>query len=338
MTRKIFSFIAKDPKMENEENTPQEIPFPTEGEQTYYFNDFFQSYYSGRERDYIDDDYFNYSGELNVFFSDKVFKIKVQYTDGKKLEIPLLRLTDSYSYKDAENNLVKSYVGIQDDKLAPQRFIFQISKNFAILIKEFNIKLFLDFNGLYAIDRSRIGSGFAINPNTIVTSTQIVNGNRFLYASREDFSLTRLEPIYIDFNLELAILKSRQNLKACALNRNVYDIGEEVLAYGFPDPKGRSVKAAKGIISSRKGFRGEPQNYQLDMALQNGNSGGPIVRNGKVIGIVSSVPPNCPNVGTATKSCLLGALLDSLGIPNTGTRHPIDSTYAILSLDENHRW
>lgn len=338
MTRKIFSFIAKDPKMENEENTPQEIPFPTKGEQTYYFNDFFQSYYSGRERDYIDDDYFNYSGELNVFFSDKVFKIKVQYIDGKKLEIPLLRLTDSYSYKDAENNLVKSYVGIQDDKLAPQRFIFQISKNFAILIKEFNIKLFLDFNGLYAIDRSRIGSGFAINPNTIVTSTHIVNGNRFLYASREDFSLTRLEPIYIDFHLELAILKSRQNLKACALNRNVYDIGEEVLAYGFPDSKGRSVKAAKGIISSRKGFEGEPRSYQLDMALQNGNSGGPIVRDGKVIGIVSSVPPNCPNAGAATKSCLLGALLDSLGIPNMGTRHPMDSTYAIISLDENHRW
>ncbi len=246
-------------------------------------------------------------------------------------------MTDSWSYRDAENNLVKSYIGIWDIEY-PQRFIFQICKNYAILIKEFNIKLFLDFNGLYAIDKTRIGSGFALNPNTIVTSTHIVNGNRFLYASRDDFSLTRLEPIYIDFHLELAIYKSRQNLKACALDRKAYDIGEEVLAYGFPDPKGRSVKAAKGIISSRKGFEGEPKSYQLDMALQNGNSGGPIVRDGKVIGIVSSVPPNCPNVGAATKSCLLGALLDSLGIPNTGTRHPMDSTYAIISLDENHRW
>lgn len=338
MKRKIFNAIAKDPKMENEENTSQEFSFPTEGEQTYYFNDFFQSYYSGREMDYINDDYFNSSGELNVSFSDKTFKFKVHYSNGEKIDIPPLRLTDSGSYKDAENNLVKSYIGIWDGEYAPQRYIFQISKNFAILIKEFNIKLFLDFNGLYAIDRTRIGSGFAINPNTIVTSTQIVNGNRFLYASREDFSLTRLEPIYIDSNLELAILKSRQNLKACALDRKVYDIGEDVLAYGFPDPKGRSVKAAKGILSSKKGFRGEPQNYQLDMTLQNGNSGGPIVKDGKVIGIVSSVPPNCPNVGSATKSCLLGALLDSLGIPNTGMRHPIDSTYAIISLDENHRW
>lgn len=324
--------------MENDENTQQDFSCPTEGEQTYYFSDFFQSYYSGREMNYIDDDFFHEYGELNVSFSDNTFKIKVLYNNKEKIEIPPLRLTDSGSYKDAENNLVKSYIGIWDDEYAPQRYVFQICKNYAILIKEFNIKLFLDFNGLYAIDRSRIGSGVAINPNTIITSTHIVNGNRFLYASRDDFSLTRLEPIYIDYNLELAIYKSRQNLKACALDRNVYDIGDEVFAYGFPEPKGRSVKAAKGIISSRKGFGGEPKSYQLDMALQNGNSGGPIVKDGKVIGIVSSVLPNTPNVGSAIKSCLLGALLDSLRIPNTGKRHPMDSTYAIISLDENHRW
>ncbi len=324
--------------MKDQENASQEFPFPTEGEQTYYFSDSFQSYYSGREQAYTNQEFYNMTGKLVVSISNNTLKLEVRYDKEEKPdEIPPLRLTDSWSCRDAENNLVKSYIGIWDIEY-PQRFIFQICKNYAILIKEFNIKLFLDFNGLYAIDRTRIGSGFAINPNTIVTSTHIVNGNRFLYASRDDFSLTRLEPIHIDFHLELAIYKSRQNLKACALDRKAYDIGEEVLAYGFPDPKGRSVKAAKGIISSRKGFEGEPKSYQLDMALQNGNSGGPIVRDGKVIGIVSSIPPNCPNVGAATKSCLLGALLDSLGIPNTGTRHPMDSTYAIISLDENHRW
>lgn len=323
--------------MENEENMSQEFSFPTEGKRTYYFKDFFQSYYSGREGDYIDDDFFNDFGELNVSLSENALKIDVLYNNDKKLEIPPLRLTDSWS-RDVENNLVKSYIGIWDNENAPQRFIFQICKDYAILIKEFNIKLFLDFNGLYAIDRTRIGSGFAINPNTIVTSTQIVNGNRFLYASRDDFSLTRLEPIHIDYHLGIAILKSRQNLKACALDRKAYDIGEEVFAYGFPDSKERSVKASKGIISSRKGFKGEPKSYQLDMALQNGNSGGPIVRDGKVIGIATIIPPNRPNIGSALKSCLLGALLDSLYIPNTGTRHPLDSTYAILSLDENRRY
>ncbi len=323
--------------MENEE-TSQEFLFPTEGEQTYYFTDFFQSYYSGRERNFIDDDFFNEPGELNVSFSDNAFKIKIQYSNEKKLESPTLRLADSESYKDASDNLVKSYTGVWESTTNPQRFIFQICKDYAIFIKEFNIKLFLDFNGLYAIDRTRIGSGFAINPNTIVTSTQIVNGNRFLYASREDFSLTGLEPIYIDYNLNLAILKCRQNLKACAIDRKAYDIGEEVFAYGFPDPRERSVKAARGIISSRKGFEGEPQSYQLDMALQNGNSGGPIARDGKVVGIATIIPPNRPNVGSAIKSCLLGAILDSLGIPNTGMRHPIESTYAIISLDENRRY
>lgn len=324
--------------MENEENMSQEFSFPTEGEQTYYFKDFFQSYYSGREGDYIDDDFFNVFGELNVSLSDNALKINVLYNNDKKLEIPPLRLTDSWSHRDAENNQVKSYIGIWDgEEYVPQRFIFQICKNYAILIKEFNIKLFLDFNGLYAIDRTRIGSGFAINPNTIVTSTQIINGNRFLYASRDNFSLTRLEPIHIDYNLGIAILKCRQNLKACAIDRNVLEIGEEVFAYGFPEPKGRSVKAAKGIISSRKGFEGEPKSYQLDMTLQNGNSGGPIVKDGKVVGIATVIPPNRPNVGSALKSCLLGAILDSLCIPNTGKRHPIDSTYAIISLDENRR-
>ncbi len=324
--------------MENEENMSQEFSFPTEGEQTYYFSDSFQSYYSGRESIYTDQEFYNMTGKLVVFISNNTLKLEVRYDKEEKPdEIPPLRLTDSWSYRDAENNQVKSYIGIWEVEY-PQRFIFQICKNYAILIKEFNIKLFLDFNGLYAIDRTRIGSGFAINPNTIVTSTQIINGNRFLYASRDDFSLTRLEPIHIDYNLGIAILKCRQNLKACAIDRNVLEIGEEIFAYGFPDPKERSVKAAKGIISSRKGFEGEPKNYQLDMALQNGNSGGPIVKDGKVVGIATVIPPNRPNVGSALKGCLLGAVLDSLCIPNTGKRHPIDSTYAIISLDENRRY
>ncbi len=66
---------AKGKKMKDQENASQEFPFPTEGEQTYYFSDSFQSYYSGKESIYTNQEFYNMTGKLVVSISNNTLKL-----------------------------------------------------------------------------------------------------------------------------------------------------------------------------------------------------------------------------------------------------------------------
>ena len=68
-------------------------------------------------------------------------------------------------------------------------------------------------------------------------------------------------------------------------------LGDPIIVLGFPNPKlqGKSVKLTTGSISSLRGLRDAPNKYQIDAAIQPGNSGGPIIDdNGHVVGVASS--------------------------------------------------
>ena len=54
--------------------------------------------------------------------------------------------------------------------------------------------------------------------------------------------------------------------------------GEDVLVAGFPygDVFSKSIKVTKGIISSTKGYKDDTGQFQIDAAVQPGNSGDPI--------------------------------------------------------------
>ena len=59
-----------------------------------------------------------------------------------------------------------------------------------------------------------------------------------------------------------------------------------VAGYPFGNKVSTSVKVTKGIISALTGVGNNFSNFQIDAALQPGNSGGPILNNkGNVIGI-----------------------------------------------------
>ena len=65
-------------------------------------------------------------------------------------------------------------------------------------------------------------------------------------------------------------------------------LGEEVIVAGFPFQQqlSESIKITKGIISSLSGPGNDYSVFQMDAAVQPGNSGGPIINNqGKLIGV-----------------------------------------------------
>lgn len=67
--------------------------------------------------------------------------------------------------------------------------------------------------------------------------------------------------------------------------------GNPVFTVGYPniDMQGADAKVTAGIISSMAGIVGEPNSFQISVAVQPGNSGGPLLdSSGAVIGIVSS--------------------------------------------------
>jgi S1-C subfamily serine protease len=63
----------------------------------------------------------------------------------------------------------------------------------------------------------------------------------------------------------------------------------DVLTVGFPmiDMQGREPKATPGHINSLSGAQDETSHFQIDVPIQHGNSGGPLVDlRGNVIGVV----------------------------------------------------
>jgi S1-C subfamily serine protease len=69
------------------------------------------------------------------------------------------------------------------------------------------------------------------------------------------------------------------------------ELGEDVLVAGYPYGEifSNSIKVTKGIVSANRGLGDDTGQFQIDAAVQPGNSGGPIYDgNGNIVGVVVS--------------------------------------------------
>ena len=141
--------------------------------------------------------------------------------------------------------------------------------------------------------RAGLGSGFFISPEYIVTCAHVVDGARNVYIEipSRDSNKIDVEILGICPEFDTALLKTK-NYKS----KYYFDIGDskkctigdEVLVVGYPKNYSMSksdvnnLKYTQGIISG--------QQYgliQTDSAINSGNSGGPMIKDKKVIGINS---------------------------------------------------
>jgi S1-C subfamily serine protease len=73
------------------------------------------------------------------------------------------------------------------------------------------------------------------------------------------------------------------------LRADVVELSERVLVAGFPYKKhlSNTIKVTSGMVSANKGAGNDSGRFQIDAAVQPGNSGGPIYdANGNIIGVV----------------------------------------------------
>ena len=176
------------------------------------------------------------------------------------------------------------------------------------------------------------GTGFFITTDGyFVTNQHVVESAKSLVIRTANGKSYPAEVVRVDSANDLAILKAEGTFRALPVqNSQSVRRGDKVFTLGFPNPflQGVEPKYTDGVISSLTGVRDKPNNYQISVALQPGNSGGPLISSqGNVVGIVvaklnveaalKSAGAMPENVNYAVKSNYLLELISTL--PNVRT-------------------
>lgn len=134
------------------------------------------------------------------------------------------------------------------------------------------------------------GSGFLITKDGfLLTNHHVVRKAKQVKVKTEKgILLARI--VAQDPDNDIALLKiDGEFTPASFAAEKVAKLGQTVFTVGFPMPElqGFSPKVTKGVISSMNGIQDDVRMYQIDAAVQPGNSGGPLAdENGNILGVV----------------------------------------------------
>lgn len=139
------------------------------------------------------------------------------------------------------------------------------------------------------------GSGFIIDPDgTIVTNNHVVKNARSVTVQLDDGTELPAKVVGRDSRTDLAVIKVKADKKLPFIelgDSKAVKVGQWVVAMGNPFGLGGSVSA--GIVSAEGrdiGAGPYDQFIQIDAAINQGNSGGPLfTQDGKVVGVNTAI-------------------------------------------------
>jgi S1-C subfamily serine protease len=172
----------------------------------------------------------------------------------------------------------------------------------------------------------RVGTGFFITDSGyLLTCFHVVNNAATIQVGTRR-GLFYADLVQSDPDKDVALLKVTGTFFSLPLaSSNTVGLGEAVFTIGFPRPdlQGWQPKLTRGEISSLTGMQDNPDDYQISVPVQPGNSGGALLdERGNVVGIVSAtlrasaadikegIAPE--NVNYAIKSSCAKTLIDSV--------------------------
>ena len=201
-----------------------------------------------------------------------------------------------------------------------------------------------------SIKSGSTGSGFFVSKlGHIVTNEHVVQNCGSITVGDTAMKQVAVTLVETDRRNDLALLKISSTKMASAetmslirklgiktvplaseglLRSDDVELGEDVLVSGYPygDIFSNAIKVTKGIVSANRGVGDDFGQFQIDAAVQPGNSGGPIYdENGNIVGVVvaqlnklkiakaiGSLPEN---VNFGIKASTVRQFLTSAGLP-----------------------
>ena len=158
----------------------------------------------------------------------------------------------------------------------------------------------------YGESTSSTATGFIIEGNKVITNAHAVLNSKFLQIRKEGDSKkykAKVEYISEEYDLALIELEDRTFFKGTKTLKmgSLPAIKERVAVYGYP-LGGDKLSTTQGIVS-----RMEHSYYtltdtkfligQTDAAINSGNSGGPVISKGKVVGVAFAGLSTADNIG-----------------------------------------
>ncbi len=178
-----------------------------------------------------------------------------------------------------------------------------------------------------------VGSGVVIEGERILTNAHVVADRVLVSVKREGMTARHEARVaHVSHECDLAILEVEDDeffagVEPLALGQ-LLSLRDGVDVYGFPIG-GESVSVSSGIVS-----RIEVSEYahsreslllaQIDAAINEGNSGGPVVAGGKIVGIAVQMLDDAENVGYMVPAPVIRHFLEDVGdgrydgFPNLG--------------------
>ena len=174
------------------------------------------------------------------------------------------------------------------------------------------------------------GTAWQVSNNQLVTAYHVVNGAKSMFISLANGETKAAKVIASDPSNDLAVIQIIDGTlvtKPLQLANKPSLLGTKIAVIGYPLPDilGTKVQATSGEISKLAGIQDDLRFYQISAAVQQGNSGGPLLnQQGEVIGVVSSklnainilkehgdLPQN---VNFAVKYPYISAMLDAANV------------------------
>ena len=199
--------------------------------------------------------------------------------------------------------------------------------------------------------QSGTGSGFFVSKmGHVITNAHVVKGCKKLTVGDNANKQVPAELINTDSSNDLALLKLSSLEMASAESKSLIQklsivvvplsskgllrsedvkLGEKVLVAGYPFGElfSNTIKVTSGIVSATRGAGDDSGQFQLDAAVQPGNSGGPIYDSGgNIVGVVISqldklkmakaIGSLPENVNFGIKASTVRQFLTSSGLPS----------------------
>lgn len=162
-----------------------------------------------------------------------------------------------------------------------------------------------DDNMFYA---KKSGTGFVINSKgEILTNEHVISESEAIMVTyfNGNYTLAKINKANKELDIALLLAEKPDDVKPINLGpEETVKIGRPIMVLGFPlgSALGNEITLTKGIISSIRRMDNNEQGwYQIDAAVNSGNSGGPLIdpETGKVLGVITAKIQGADNIGFA---------------------------------------